>query len=61
MKNIIVVTGASSGMGRTFAVQISELIQADEIWLIARHRDKLEETASKLSIPARILPLDLAK
>lgn len=61
MKNIIVVTGASSGLGESFAIQISELIQVDEIWLIARHRDRLEETASKLKVPARILTLDLAK
>ena len=43
MKKIIVVTGASSGLGKEFIYQISEKEKVDEIWAIARNKDKLEE------------------
>jgi uncharacterized protein len=41
MKKIVIVTGASAGMGKEFAVQISADSDADEIWLIARRADRL--------------------
>lgn len=35
--NIVVITGASSGMGREFAMQLDRgLHSVDEFWLIAR-------------------------
>ena len=34
--NIAIVTGASSGMGREFVLQLHEYVQVDEIWAIAR-------------------------
>ena len=43
MKKIIVVTGASSGMGKEFVLQISRKVTVDEIWVIARSEDKLRE------------------
>lgn len=58
-KKIAVVTGASSGMGRQFAVQLADHGQVDEIWVIARRRDRLEELAQALSKPVRVLPMDL--
>ncbi len=33
---IAIVTGASSGMGREFVLQLSRYVQVDEIWAIAR-------------------------
>lgn len=61
-KKIAVITGASSGMGREFARRIAAEWQGeiDEMWLIARRRERLEELAKELPIPARILALDLA-
>lgn len=61
-KKIAVITGASSGMGREFAKRIAEgkRDELDEIWLIARRRERLEELAAELPVPARILALDLA-
>ena len=56
---IAIVTGASSGMGREFAKGIDAEEQLDEIWLIARRRERLEELAGSLRARARILPLDL--
>ncbi len=42
--NIAIITGASSGMGREFAMQLAPILhKTDEIWLIARRREKLEE------------------
>lgn len=57
---IAVVTGASSGIGREFAVQISKKYgKMDEIWIIARRKDKLEELEAELKIKARIFAMDL--
>ena len=62
MKKIIVVTGASSGMGKEFLLQILEKEpNVDEFWAIARKEDRLielKETVSKKIIP---LKLDLTK
>ncbi len=59
--NIAVITGASSGMGKEFALRIKETQKLDEIWLIARRKDKLEAVAEKLDIPTKILALDLTE
>lgn len=59
--NIIVVTGASSGLGREFTLQIDRLkLKVDEIWLIARRKDRLEQLASILTCPSRIFECDLS-
>ena len=60
-KNIAVFTGASSGIGREFVRQINSSRTFDEIWLIARRRDRLEELVSSLRSPAKILELDLRR
>ena len=57
---IAVITGASSGIGREYALEVSRTgTGIDEIWLIARREDKLRETASGISRKVRILPLDI--
>lgn len=57
--NIAIVTGASSGMGRQFVLQMPKHLQPDQIWVIARRADALEALQSELSIPVRPIPLDL--
>ena len=57
--NIAIVTGASSGMGREFVLQLSGYVKVDEIWAIARRADALEELKSKVSVPVRPIPMDL--
>ncbi|MGM9645772.1 MAG: SDR family NAD(P)-dependent oxidoreductase [Eubacteriales bacterium] len=57
---IAVISGASSGIGRSFAKQL-DLYGLDEIWLIARNSEKLEGISKTLSTKAVILPLDLEK
>lgn len=49
MKNIAIITGASSGMGKEFAVQVAKKHDFDEIWIIARRKDKLEEIANTIN------------
>lgn len=46
---IAIVTGASSGLGREFALQLPSSYELDEIWLIARRKDQLDETAALLA------------
>ncbi len=61
MKKIAVITGASSGIGREFALQISRKYKSiEEIWLIARRTDRLEELKKEIhGKTVRILSLDL--
>lgn len=60
-KNIIIVTGASSGIGRLLAKQVSEEYPADEVWAIARSEEKLNALQSEIKTPVRAIPLDLGK
>jgi|LSQX01.1.fsa_nt_gb short-subunit dehydrogenase len=59
-KRIALVTGASSGLGREFALQIDKLPEIDEIWLVARREERQIELSARLTKPARIFALDLA-
>ena len=57
--NIAVVTGASSGMGREFVLQLNDYVQVDEIWVIARRQQALEELKALSPVPVRPVALDL--
>ncbi|MBO4746163.1 MAG: SDR family NAD(P)-dependent oxidoreductase [Alphaproteobacteria bacterium] len=64
MKRIIIITGASSGMGAEFARQIyaKKTSVGAEMWLIAREDDKLAEFAATLTgqdIMVRTFAFDL--
>lgn len=58
---IAVFTGASSGMGREFVKQITAEQKFDEVWVIARRLDRLEEIKSEVNCFVRCIPLDLTK
>ena len=58
---IAIVTGASSGMGRQFVLQLSRYVQVDEIWAIARRTEQLEALKNQCSVPVRPVTLDLCK
>ena len=63
MKNICVITGASSGIGKEFFLQITKdkHFAFDEIWVIARSKDRLLSLAALTSTPLRAIPLDLSR
>lgn len=57
---VAIITGASSGIGMEFAKQIDQkCLGLDEIWLIARSYDKLEELSKVLKNQTRIFAMDL--
>lgn len=57
--NIAIITGASSGIGRSFAFMIDKYYELDEIWVIARRLDRLEALGAELKAKVRAIPLDL--
>lgn len=58
---IAIITGASSGIGREFALAIDKKYSLDCIWLISRRAEKLEETAALMKTKTEIIPVDLAQ
>ena len=56
---IAIVTGASSGMGREFVLQLNQYVQVDEIWVVARRQGALESLKAEVSTPVRPISLDL--
>lgn len=60
--NIAIVTGASSGLGREFVLQIANRYpRLDEIWVIARRKEHLLELSREVSMNLRIFDMDLMK
>lgn len=58
--NIAIITGASSGLGNEFARQLDKVLgHTDEIWLLARRKELLEELAESLQTKTRAIALDL--
>lgn len=61
-KSVVIIVGASSGMGEQFALQIdAHLRKTDEIWLIARRKEKLTRLANCMRNNTRILAMDITK
>lgn len=56
---IAIITGASSGIGREFAIQLYERGDADFFWLVARREKRLEKLKEELGGNALVLPCDL--
>lgn len=65
MKKIIIITGASSGMGKEFALQLAKSSKATEMWLVARREGRLNELAVELKTKVnpnmnyKIIPEDI--
>ncbi len=62
MKNICVITGASSGIGKEFFIKLSKDsdFKFDEFWVIARSENKLKELTSLCDTPIKAISLDLS-
>lgn len=58
---IAVITGASSGMGREFVRQLDAAHDFDELWVIARRRDRLESLSDEVKARVRPICLDLSR
>ena len=59
--NVIIITGASSGLGREFALQMDNYFSnIDQFWLIGRNQKRLNEVAQALQFhAAMILDMDV--
>ncbi len=57
---IAVITGASSGLGTEYAKAVDKICKhIDEIWLVARRKDRLEEIAKGLTKKTKIVACDI--
>ena len=63
MKRIAIVTGATSGVGREFVRQLDGAYygKLDEIWVVARGREGLEEVGRSTYAAVRPFALDLTQ
>lgn len=59
--SVAIITGASSGLGREFAIQLKESYSVEEFWLIARRKERLEELSNVLGCKCKLINLDLSK
>ena len=58
--NCCIVTGASSGMGREFVLQLDKAHPYDEIWVLARRAERLQELETQTRARLRPIPADLS-
>lgn len=60
--NIVVITGASSGIGLEFARQMdSHFKNIEEFWLVARDYHKLNQLANSLQHKCRVFAMDITQ
>lgn len=59
-KHIALITGASSGLGAELARRLAEKEEVEALWLTARRKERLEQLASELPKPCRVLAGDLS-
>ncbi len=57
---IAIITGASSGIGKTFCLMLNEYFTFDEVWVIARRKENLENLEKELPYKIRPLSMDLS-
>lgn len=58
--NIAVITGASSGLGKEYISQVlKQRPELDEIWILARRKERLDELKAKLGNKIRPVPADI--
>ena len=48
-------------MGREFVLQLTQYVEVEQIWVIARRAEALESLAKEVSVPLQVLALDLCR
>lgn len=61
MKEVVIVTGASSGLGRDFALSVPHNIVLDEMWVVARPNENLASIQKDIPVPVKVLEMDLTE
>ncbi len=61
MKNIAIITGASSGIGEEYFKTLSTRESFDEIWVVARNKEKLLTLQTYTDAKLRVFALDLSQ
>lgn len=56
---IAIITGASSGIGEEFAVELKRTQGIDEFWFIARREERMVALRDRLGVKAKIITADL--
>ncbi len=56
---IAIITGASSGLGEKLLYETEKRFSLDEIWIIARRKERLVALAAKCTGAAKIVPVAL--
>ena len=60
MKKIAIVTGASSGIGREFVKLLLKGREVEEIWAVARNKEKLERLKNRFGARIKTYSVDLS-
>ncbi len=58
---IAIISGASSGIGKTFTTMLKDYFSFEEVWVIARRKENLEKLSEEVPFPIRPIALDLTK
>ena len=58
-RSIAVVTGASGGFGKEFVRLLLEEDTVDEIWAVARNKEKLQKLSDEFGSRICVIPMDL--
>ena len=60
MKKIAIVTGANGGFGKELTALLSKETELDEIWAIARNKEKLDGLKNELGEKIRPIQMDMS-
>ena len=58
-KTVALVTGASSGIGKEFALRVCKEYAVDELWVVARNLERLQSLQEEVEVPVKAISLDL--